>query len=236
MTVLVLAGTSEARALVEALVERDVDVVASLAGRTAEAAPLPCPTRVGGFGGVDGLVRELRERGVTALVDATHPFADEMPRHARDAAAIAGVPHLRLLRPAWAPEGGDEWIEVDDVRAAAAALRPGDRAFLALGRQELDVFRDLDGVEIVVRAVDEPPPGPWHAVVRGRGPFGLEEERALLDEHAIDVLVARNSGGPRAKLDAARDAGARVVLIRRPEPPDAPTVPDVDGVLARLPI
>jgi precorrin-6A/cobalt-precorrin-6A reductase len=236
MTVLVLAGTSEARALIEALVARDVDVVASLAGRTAEAAPLPCPMRVGGFGGVDGLVRELRERGITALVDATHPFADEMPLHARDAAGIAGVPHLRLLRPAWEPEPGDEWIEVGDVRAAAATLRPGDRAFLALGRQELDAFRHLDGVELVVRAVDEPPPGPWHAVVRGRGPFGIDEERSLLAEHAIDVLVTRNSGGPRAKLDAAREAGRRVVLLRRPVPPDVPTVPDVDGVLAWLAI
>jgi precorrin-6A/cobalt-precorrin-6A reductase len=234
MTVLVLAGTSEARALVAQLVSRRIDVVASLAGRTENATPLPCPTRVGGFGGIDGLVRELRERGITALVDATHPFADVMPLHARDAAAIAGVPHLRLVRPAWTPAPGDAWTEVDDVRAAAAALRRGERALLALGRQELDAFRDLDGVDLVVRSVDEPPPGPWAAVLLGRGPFTEEAERAVLAEHRIEVVVTRNSGGPRAKLDAARDAGARVVVIGRPVQPPLPIVRDVDAALAWL--
>jgi precorrin-6A/cobalt-precorrin-6A reductase len=234
MTVLVLAGTSEARALVAQLVSRRIDVVASLAGRTENATPLPCPTRVGGFGGIDGLVREMRERGITALVDATHPFADMMPLHARDAAAIAGVPNVRLVRPAWTPAPDEAWTDVDDVRAAAAALRPGERALLALGRQELDAFRDLDGVELVVRSVDAPPPGPWAAVLLGRGPFTEEAERAVLAEHRIDVVVTRNSGGPRAKLDAARDAGARVVVIGRPVQPPLPIVRDVDAALAWL--
>jgi precorrin-6A/cobalt-precorrin-6A reductase len=233
MTVLVLAGTAEARHLVTALVDRRVDVVASLAGRTSRAAPLPCETRVGGFGAVDGLVRELRARGITALVDATHPFADVMPLHARDAAAIAGVPHVRLLRPAWAPHEDDAWVDVADVHEAAAAVSPGSRALLALGRMELDAFRSLEDVALVVRAVDEPPPGPWDAVVCARGPFAYSDERALLTEHRVDTVVLRNSGGPRGLLDAARDAGGvRVVVIRRPPMPPLPTVTDVDAALS----
>jgi precorrin-6A/cobalt-precorrin-6A reductase len=233
MTVLVLAGTVEARRLVTALVGRGLDVVASFAGRTADAAPLPCETRTGGFGGVDGLVRELRDRHITALVDATHPFADVMPVHARDAAAIAGVPHLRLLRPAWVAGDGDEWVEVEDVHAAARALPSHGRALLALGRMELDAFRALDDVALVVRAVDEPPPGPWDAVVLARGPFAYDDERALLAEHRIDTVVLRNSGGSRALLDAARDAGdVRVVLIRRPPMPPLPAVAEVDDAVA----
>jgi precorrin-6A/cobalt-precorrin-6A reductase len=233
MTVLVLAGTAEARQLVTALVDQGVDVLASLAGRTAHAEPLPCETRVGGFGGVDGLVRELRDRGITALVDATHPFADEMPLHARDAAAIAGVPHVRLLRPAWMPGDGDAWTEVADVHEAAAAVPPGSRALLALGRMELDAFRSLEDVLLVVRAVDEPPPGPWDAVVLGRGPFAYVDERALLAEHRVDTVVLRNSGGAGALLDAARDAGdVRAVVIRRPPMPALPTVTDVGAALS----
>jgi precorrin-6A/cobalt-precorrin-6A reductase len=232
MTVLVLAGTVEARRLVTALVDQGVDVVASLAGRTADATPLPCETRVGGFGGVDGLVRELRERQVTALVDATHPFADEMPLHARDAAAIAGVPHVRLLRPAWVAGEGDAWVDVEDVHAAARALPSHGRALLALGRMELDAFRALDDVALVVRAIDEPPLGPWEAVVLARGPFAYDDERALLAEHRIDTVVLRNSGGPRALLDAASDLGVRVVLIRRPPMPPLPAVAEVDDAVA----
>jgi precorrin-6A/cobalt-precorrin-6A reductase len=232
MTVLVLAGTTEARRLLAELVGRGIDVVASLAGRTSDALPLPCPTRVGGFGGVDGLVRELQERGITALVDATHPFADVMPRHARDAAALAGVPHVRLERPAWVPRDGDAWVEVDGVHEAARALPSHGNVLLALGRMELDAFRSLDGVTLVVRAVDEPPPGPWDAVVLGRGPFAYDDERALLAEHRIDTVVLRNSGGPSRLLDAARDAGARVVLITRPRRAESlPTVTDVGAAV-----
>jgi precorrin-6A/cobalt-precorrin-6A reductase len=233
MTVLVLAGTTEARQLVAALVEQGVDVLASLAGRTTDAAPLPCATRVGGFGGVDGLVRELRERHVSAVVDATHPFAHQMPLHARDAAAVAGVPHVRLLRPAWVPHDGDDWTEVADVHGAASALTAGSRALLALGRQQLDAFRAVEGVALVVRAVDEPPPGPWRAVVLARGPFTYDGEQTLLAQHGVDTVVLRNSGGPRVLLDAARDsAGVRVVLIRRPPMPLLPTVADVDAAVA----
>jgi precorrin-6A/cobalt-precorrin-6A reductase len=232
MTVLVLAGTREARQLVVALVDDGIDVVASLAGRTTDAPPLACPTRVGGFGGVDGLVRELGERGITALVDATHPFADTMPLHARDAAARAGVPHVRLLRAAWRPRAGDAWCEVEDEREAAASLRAGERVLLALGRQQLDAFRSRTDVELVVRSVDAPPPGPWADVLLGRGPFTYDDERAVLRDHGIDALVTRNSGGARSKLDAAVDAGVRVVMIRRPPMPELATVGTVDDAVA----
>lgn len=226
MTVLVLAGTTEASALVDALVASRVDVVASLAGRTTAPLPFPCPVRIGGFGGVHGLVDELRQRGVTLLVDATHPFAAVMPGHARDAAAIAGVPHLRMVRPPWPVRPG--WVEVDDVASAASAVR--GRTFLALGRQQLNVFRGIDDAELVVRAVDEPPDGPWE-VIRRRGPFAYDDEVALLREHRIDVLVTRNSGGPTAKVDAAEACGVDVVVIRRPPPVDAQTVSSVEDAV-----
>lgn len=226
MTVLVLAGTSEAAALVSRLVDHGIDVVASLAGRTSAPRRLPCPVRVGGFGGVDGLAAELRARDVHALIDATHPFADQMPWHARDAAAFVGIPHLRLTRAEWPPRAG--WIEVDGPHDAAAVLH--GRVLVTLGRQQLDAFRHLDGIELVVRSVDEPPERPWTTVL-ARGPFDYDDEVALLRAQRIDMVVTRNSGGSTAKLDAADAVGARVVVIRRPPPVDAPTVDDVDAAL-----
>ena len=230
MSVLVLAGTSEAAALVDALVARGVDVVASLAGRTAAPRPLPCPTRVGGFGGADAFSAELRTLGVHATVDATHPFADQMPAQALHGAASIGVPYLRLLRPPW--ERADDWIEVDDLVGAARALRDHSsrRVMLTVGRQELDAFRSLDGIALVVRSVDAPPAGPWE-VVLGRGPFSFDEELSLLRAHHIDTVVTRNSGGPTTKLAAARSVGARLVVVRRPPPLDAPTVHDVEAAV-----
>jgi precorrin-6A/cobalt-precorrin-6A reductase len=137
------------------------------------------------------------------------------------------------LRPAWAPHEGDAWVDVADVHEAARALPSHGRVLLALGRMELDAFRSLDDVVLVVRAVDEPPPGPWDAVVLARGPFAYGDERALLTEHRIDTVVLRNSGGPSRLLDAARDVSARVVVIARPPRAESlPTVTDVGAAVA----
>lgn len=229
MTVLVLAGTSEAAALVVRLVDQGIDVVASLAGRTSTPRRLPCPVRVGGFGGVEGLAAELRERDVHALVDATHPYADQMPWHARDAAALVGMPHLRLTRPPWPTRGS--WIEVDDAARASEVLH--GRVLVTLGRQELDSFRAMSGVELLVRSVEPAPEGPWRTVT-ARGPFAYDDEVALLRAERIEMVVTRNSGGATAKLDAAEAVGAQLVVIRRPPAVDAPTVGDVDAAMAWL--
>ena len=237
-SVLVLAGTAEAAALAGRLVASGaVDVVASLAGRTRAPAPLPCPVRTGGFGGAEGLAAELRARGHALLVDATHPFAARMPGHAARAAAAAGVPRLRLVRPPWRPGPGDDWVAVADVVAAAAAL--GDlgarRVLLTVGRQELAAFARVEA-DLVVRSIDPPDPRvlPGAAVVLARPPFSEAGEAALLREHRVDVLVTRNSGGAATapKLAAARAAGVRVVMIGRPAPPPGPVAASVGEALA----
>ena len=192
--------------------------------------------RVGGFGGVDGLVHWLREHRTDVLVDATHPFAAQMSRHAAAAAGRLGLPLLALRRPAWSEGPGDRWHRVPDA-AAAAELLPGlaQRVFLTTGSGDLPAFVRLD-LWFLVRAVD-PPPRPWPArceVVLDRGPFAVHAERELMARHRIEVVVARDSGGEAAaaKLDAARELGLPVVLLDRPPPP--PGVPTVDSVPAAL--
>ncbi len=221
--VLVLAGTTEARRLIDALAERGWDVTASLAGRTSSPVHLACPVRVGGFGGVDGLADHLVAERIDVLVDATHPFACQMPRHARTAADRAGIPRLRLRRPPYPRHGDDGWTEVDSLSRAAAVLRPGRTALLTIGRQDLDAFRGLVDVHLVVRSID-PPDLPGATIVRERGPFTVAHELDLLRSHHIDVLVTKDSGGDDAKLRAARAGQIEVVMVRRP--------PDIDGPLA----
>jgi precorrin-6A/cobalt-precorrin-6A reductase len=232
-TVLLLAGTAEAAALARLLVAGGVGVTASLAGRTRAPAPLPCPVRTGGFGGAAGLAAALRAGGFGLLVDATHPFAAVMPHHAATAAAEAGVPRLRLLRPPWRPGPGDRWDEVDDLDAAADRLAEvgARRVLLTTGRGTLAPFAGLPaaGISVVVRSIEPPDLPPALAgvtVVRDRGPYDLAAESALLREHRADALVTRNSGGTEtaAKLAAARDAGVRVVMVRRPRQPAGPSV------------
>ncbi|WP_244231436.1 cobalt-precorrin-6A reductase [Saccharomonospora piscinae] len=232
--VLVLGGTSEARALAAALVADGVPVTSSLAGRVA-APRLPEGTvRVGGFGGPDGLARWLDEHRVTAVVDATHPFADRISASAAAACASTSVPLLRLARPGWRQADGDDWHWVDALADAAALVpRLGSRAFLTSGRQGLAAFAGVTGVWFLVRCVDPPgPPLPPQAeVLLRRGPYHADDEESLLREHRIDVLVTKDSGGTltEGKLVAARRLGLPVVVVRRPPRPEVPTVADVEA-------
>jgi precorrin-6A/cobalt-precorrin-6A reductase len=239
--VLVLAGTAEAAELATRLHQRDVRVTASFAGRTRGTRELPCAVRVGGFEGVDGLVAALRDGGFDLLVDATHPFAARMPHQAAAAAERAGVPRLRLLRPPWQAGPGDRWDDVDDL--AGAARRLGEvgarRVLLTIGRYDLGAFTGLpggEGTRFVVRSIEvpEPLPLPGATVITARGPFTVAGEAKLLAEHRIDTLVTKNSGADAtsAKLAAAREAGVRVVMVRRPDPPAGPRVETVDEAVS----
>lgn len=233
--VLVLGGTAEGRRLAEALVADGVDVVSSLAGRVARPVLPPGEVRIGGFGGTEGLAAWLRENPGTAVVDATHPFAATMTAHAAEAAAATGTPLLRLQRPGWQEQPGDDWRWVDTMEQAAAAVDGFAHAFLTTGRMGLGAFSALNQ-EVLVRSVDppEPPLPPHTTVVLERGPFSLDDELALMREHAVDVVVTKDSGShlTEAKLAAARQLGIPVVVIRRPPLP--PGIPVVETVQAAL--
>jgi len=221
--ILILGGTTEARLLAEHLAARtDLAVTMSLAGRTASPLAQPVPVRRGGFGGVAGLSQYLRDHEVKALIDATHPYAPTISAHAGSAALQTSTPTIALRRPPWRAVAGDQWTEVLDADEAVQALgAPPRNVFLTLGRQEIARFALAPQHRYLIRSVDavEPPLAVPHAVyIEHRGPFEEKQERALLLAHAIDVVVAKNSGGSATfgKIAAARELGIPVLLFRRP--------------------
>jgi len=221
--VLILAGTTEATELARLLVDEGLQVVSSLAGVTGQPLPRAGDVRSGGFGGASGLAEYIRAEGIDLIVDATHPFAAVMPFNAVGAAEQSGVPHLRLLREPWRPQPGDRWIEVADLTAAATIVEEiGERVFLAIGRGSLTPFAECTGPWFLVRSIEPVTTVLANSMsIRGRGPFRFERELELLDEHAIDTLVAKNAGGQAsiAKLEAARALGITVVMVQRPPGP-----------------
>ncbi|WP_084327536.1 cobalt-precorrin-6A reductase [Salinarimonas rosea] len=226
MTILLLGGTTEATGLAHLLAGRpDLPAILSLAGRTSAPRAAPLPTRIGGFGGVEGLVAHLRSEGIRAVVDATHPFAARMSRNAAEACRIAGVPLLALVRPEWTPGPGDRWTTVADMAGAVAALGEAPRrVFLTVGRLELAGFEAAPQHAYLVRTID--PIGevalPNLVEIRHRPPFDDAAERALMETERIDVLVTKNSGAAatRPKLDAARTLGLPVIVVDRPPRPE----------------
>jgi len=236
--VLLLGGTFEARQLAQHLAGRgDMVVTLSLAGRTAHPLTQPVPVRIGGFGGVSGLIRYLQNERIGALVDATHPYAAQISRNAAAAAKSAEVPLLGLRRPAWEEQAGDRWRRVTDVTQAVAAIgSESRRVFVALGRQEIGPFAAAPQHRYLIRSVDpiDPPLSlPRVDYLLDRGPFCEADERALLQSHRIDAIVAKNSGGTATygKIAAARGLGIDVILLHRPDLPEVETVATVEAAI-----
>jgi precorrin-6A/cobalt-precorrin-6A reductase len=221
MRVLVLGGTAEGRELARRL-HPHVEIISSLAGRVPDPALPVGPVRIGGFGGVDGLRRWLRDERIDAVIDATHPFAATMTAHAAEVCRELAMPHLVLARPPWDPD--DAIVVASDVDAAeSVAEQRYSRVFLTTGHSGVKAFAGSDAW-FLIRAVSEPDHASLprhHQLVLSRGPYRYDDEFALLREHRIDALVTKNSGGDmtRAKLDAAAALDIPVVMVVRPRLP-----------------
>lgn len=239
--ILILGGTTEARALATSLAARiGLDVILSLAGRTADPAPQPVPVRSGGFGGAEGLARYLRDEKIDLLIDATHPFAARISANAGQAVGHCDLTAFALRRPAWSSVEGDDWLSVHNVAQAVAALGEAPlRVFLATGRQEAHQANAAPQHHYWVRSVDpvEPPlTVPNVSYIHSRGPFRLADELDMLQRNRIETIIAKNSGGDTtyAKIEAARRVGIKVIMVERMETPGLPVVETVEAALGRI--
>jgi precorrin-6A/cobalt-precorrin-6A reductase len=238
LRLLILGGTTEASALARHFAGRpEYAPMLSLAGRTKNPVIPPIPYRVGGFGGVAGLKRYLEENGIELVVDATHPFAEQMSANAARACRESDIPLAILTRPDWRPGPGDKWRFVPDMAAAAHALGQAKRrVFLTVGGLQLAAFAAAPQHSYLVRTIETPDAItklPDHHLILARGPFMLADETTLMRDEHIEVLVTKNSGGnaTKAKLEAARALGIEVILVERPAVADVPTFEAIDALV-----
>ncbi|AFK68812.1 cobalt-precorrin-6A reductase [Pseudomonas putida SJTE-1] len=226
--ILLLGGVTEALAMARQLGPRHVYSLAGI-GRVPQG--LECQVRVGGYGGVEGLTRYLREAGITLLIDATHPYAAQISRNAASAARNVGIPCWALRRPAWQAQAGDDWREVEDWAGLIEALKPFRRPLFTLGREPLQHLDEIPPEQFwTLRALEACPGNERCEVIGARGPFHIEDERALFQRRHIDVLISKNSGSvaTEPKLEVARELGVPVLVLKRP------TLPEVDRTFDSL--
>lgn len=224
---MILGTTGEARRLAETLAPRDEVEVVSSPGGPANA-----------FGGSEDLVGQIAEVRPAAVIDATHAYSQTISRYARRACAAAAVPRLRFERPAWSEKPGDDWRLADDLAGAVStACAIGKRVFLAAGRVPPAAMASFPDHWFLLRAGDPAADMPANVrTILGKGPFTRDSELELLDGHRIAVVVAKMAGGSAAyaKIEAARQLGLPVVLLRRPEPPAGPMAASLAEALAWL--
>lgn len=238
--ILLLAGTQEARQLASRIAAEfpQLRLTASFAGAVRDLPDLGVPTRVGGFGGVEGLARFLRSESINLVIDATHPFAAQMSRNAVLAAETLSLPVIRLERPAWQAGPLDLWQSVTSINEAVQALAPGARAFLAIGRKEIQAFTqrtDIYGLARMIEPPSPPLPKTWDLIL-ARPPHSADEEVNLFKIHRITHLVTKNSGGARsyAKIEAARSLHLPIIMIERPSLPEVATANSIQTVLEEM--
>ncbi|HGM5581386.1 TPA: cobalt-precorrin-6A reductase [Pseudomonas putida] len=229
--ILLLGGVTEALAIARLL---GPEHVYSLAGIGRIPQDLACQVRVGGYGGADGLADYLQRERIELLIDATHPYAAQISANAAQAAKAAGIPCWALRRPAWQPQPGDDWREVEGWEALIDALAPFKRPLFTLGREPLQHLEDIPAHQFwTLRALEACAGNERCEVIGARGPFHLKDERALFERRQIDVLVSKNSGSAATepKLEVARERGVPVLVLKRPE---LPVVDRLFGSVAQL--
>lgn len=223
MKILLLGGTADARCLADALYQAGLQVVYSIAG-LVRVPKIDCELVVGGFTQFGGLVNYLRDNHISAILDVTHPYAQTMSCNAVDAAREMRIPCWRFHRPAWQKKDADLWSYYQTDEDLLSQLKGYRVPLLSAGQMSDNLLNKIMQLSSVERTVwrtavepkfDLPASVCW---IKAIGPFALEDERQLLTEHSIDVIVSKNSGGlaTYSKLEAARDRSIAVLLHCRP--------------------
>lgn len=234
--ILLLGGTTEARELARILSTRDdLDATISLAGLTSQVSEFGLKKRIGGFGGIDGLCDYIRTEQVDMLIDATHPYAEQMSHHAAMAAKRAGIKRLALERPPWIAQEGDDWHHFKNWDDLIRAIPKGARVFLTAGQDGIKALNRPRDFEVMARVMEQPHPIPDNIEWIKSPPLAtMHAEAELMQQHSITHLVSKNSGGQMAKLEAARTLSIPVFLLARPPMPQGETYPDIESLLAHL--
>lgn len=226
LRVLLLAGTAEARHVANVLSQEPyVILTVSLARPERMPHRYGWPVRIGGWGGEATYREWLKREGIDIVIDATHPFADEMGHRTARIAPELGIEAIRFMRPPWMPTEADAWTFLNIPEEAAHHIPEGAKVFLATGRRDLDHFANLEDRRVYCRIREtprDPFPFEFGEFLETRGPVSVDQEIDLFDELGIDWIVTRNSGGQGGwpKLEAARALGISVAMLRRPPPVD----------------
>lgn len=228
--IVVFAGTSEGRQIAEFLDRHGIGARVCVATEYGESL-LPAGGRLAiSHERLDEAQMEaLFADGCEFVVDATHPYAAAVTENIRQACEKTQTEYIRLLRESEGWEDS-EVMTVDSVSAAAEALRDTKGNILAAtGSKELKaytaipdyrqrVFARVLSLPDVVRFCGELGFVGRHLICM-QGPFSKELNVAMMRQYDIRYLVTKESGkngGFPEKLAAAREAGAKLVVVGRP--------------------
>lgn len=232
--VLVFSGTTEGRTLARWLASNGVMVhvrVATEYGATVMGDEDSIDVQVGSCGGAEGIASVIREGMFDTVVDATHPYASTVSKHIREGCAAAGAECIRIARGSSGLGYSVDVTAVGSVAEAVDYLMTTEGSILAAtgakeigeyaripGYRERVVARVLSTASSVARCAEFGFEG--RNLICGQGPFSEETNYAALMQTGAKYMVTKDSGtvgGFEEKVRATRRAGARIVLVRKPD-------------------
>ena len=231
MKLLILGGTADARNICQQLHhqlpkntagEPLWQLIYSVAG-LVRMPVVDAQVISGGFTQFGGMQAYLKTQNIQGVIDATHPYANQIGAHAVAATQALHLPLWRFLRPPWQATEQDRWLQFPNRQALFAALAKHPRILLSLGQVSAVEIASLPtSAQIFLRTAAKPKLDlPVHVTwLKAIGPFTVEDERALFNNIQVDMIASKNSGGDAtsAKLQVARERQIPVCMLQRPTP------------------
>lgn len=218
----VFGGTYEGRRLCGRLTERGRNfVVFTATDRGAEVLPEGTPHKTGRMDEAQ-IEKELKDFDI--VIDATHPYAQNVTENIKTACNRLKKRYIRLLRDEIYCENA---LYFDDIAQAAEFLNKcGGRIFISTGSRDAEKYTAIKEFSdrTVIRILDADEPikkcrelGFKH-IITGMGPFSETEN--IRDFGDCKWLITKSSGtagGFEEKISAAEKLGMNIIVIKRPK-------------------
>jgi precorrin-6A/cobalt-precorrin-6A reductase len=231
--ILLLAGTSDARALAVQVKKAGHEVTATVVTENAaiELQRAEVKVKIGRLTKED-MMDFVNEHRVKAIVDASHPFAEEASKNAIGAAAETAIPYIRYERASQAFTYHNMTMVSTYEEAAEVAAEKKGVIMLTTGSKTLQVFTEkllpLSDVRLVARMLPrldnmekcQQLGFPQKNIIAIQGPFTKEFDRALYKQYGVTVMVTKESGKVGSvdeKVEAAKELGLDIIMIGRPK-------------------
>ncbi|MEH7612518.1 MULTISPECIES: precorrin-6A reductase [Bacillaceae] len=231
--IFVLAGTSDARALALEIKKEGFNLLASVVTENAavELMESSICVQIGRLTDVD-MVELIETKGIQAVVDASHPFAEEASKNAIKASETAGIHYIRYERESQNFQYDKMKFVESYEEAAELALANKGVVMLTTGSKTLQIFTekllgnpDIRLIARMLPRVDnmekcEQLGLPQKNIIAIQGPFTKEFDKALYKQYGVTLMVTKESGKVGSvdeKVEAAKELGIEVILIGRPK-------------------
>lgn len=173
----------------------------------------------------------IRNQGIHLVIDATHPHARLVSEEIQEACGRIGVRLERCLRAEGEQNKARDWVEVDSIQEAVSFLSSVSGViFATTGSKELEALCQIPDYQKRVYARVLPTSNVLKKceklgitgshLIAMQGPFSTEMNTLFLRQTKAEWLLTKDSGragGFQEKVEAARENGTRVVVIRRPK-------------------